>query len=209
MISPSGAAAYIISGGGLNIVSPSTTTSYSVTGISAEGCVSSNTAISTVSVYSNPTIVPLSSSPGICSGGTATLSAGGASSYTWSPGNETGNTLVVSPGATVTYTVAGKNASGCVSSQTLSLVVVICAGVNETGTEQAIRLYPNPTNSEFVIETKEDCTVRILNSLGKLVHETRSVNGETSVDLGNVAAGIYFVKLQSSHSERTVRLIKQ
>ncbi|MDI9339891.1 MAG: SprB repeat-containing protein, partial [Sediminibacterium sp.] len=54
-ITPSGAATYTYSGGSA-VVSPATTSSYSVTGTSAQGCVSINTAVVTVSVNAIPVI---------------------------------------------------------------------------------------------------------------------------------------------------------
>ena len=116
-IVPSGASTYTVSGGA-TLVTPPTTTAYNVSGTSAQGCVSSNTAISNVSVITSPTITVNSGS--ICSGNSFTINASGASTYTYS-----GGSAVVSPGSSITYSVTGTNSLGCVSANTaLSNVTV-------------------------------------------------------------------------------------
>ncbi|MBI3520704.1 MAG: hypothetical protein HY062_15305, partial [Bacteroidetes bacterium] len=57
-----------------------------------------------------------------CSGGTATLTANGASTYTWQPGNLTGATVTISPSSTTVYTITGSVCTG--TAQTTKTVVV-------------------------------------------------------------------------------------
>ncbi len=63
------------------------------------------------------------SSSTICSGLPTTLTASGASSYTWMPGSLSGNSVVVTPSTTTTYTITGTDGLGCTSTTT-SLVNV-------------------------------------------------------------------------------------
>ncbi len=137
-LTASGASTYTWNPGGLSggsvTVSPTSNQNYTVIGSSVAGC--TNTAISNVSVTTSPTVVaqPMS----ICTGGTGTLTAMGASSYTWNPGNVTGSTFTASSSSTTNYTVTGSNGS-CVSSATVDMTVgallsiainspTICAG---------------------------------------------------------------------------------
>ncbi|QLH46111.1 MAG: hypothetical protein HWD58_11030 [Bacteroidota bacterium] len=62
----------------------------------------------------------------ICSGSSTTLSATGASTYTWQPGGLTGSSVVVSPTSTTTYTVTGTNAAGCTNTATRLITVNTC-----------------------------------------------------------------------------------
>ncbi|MBK9328251.1 MAG: M36 family metallopeptidase [Sphingobacteriales bacterium] len=100
------------------------TTTYTVTG-TAGGC--SKTAVATVTVTPLPTVTV--NSPTICSGQTATLTAGGATSYTWT-GGLTGNPATT-PALTntTTYTVTG-TASGCTN--TAVATVNVSSGLNVT-----------------------------------------------------------------------------
>lgn len=113
-IIPSGADTYTFSAG--SIVSPTLTTSYSVTGTSLAGCVSSNTAISTVTVEALPVISVNSGS--VCSGESFTISPAGAISYTFSSGN-----AIVTPVTTSSYSITGTNSAGCESTVTNTVTV--------------------------------------------------------------------------------------
>jgi hypothetical protein len=72
-------------------VNPNTTTIFTNTGSNGI-CTNSTTA--TVSVTATPTLVVGSST--VCPGQTATLTASGATTYTWNPGNVIGNTFTLS-----------------------------------------------------------------------------------------------------------------
>lgn len=98
------------------MVSPGTTTNYTVTGTSL-GCSSSSIAIITV----NPLPVISVNSPSICIGQTATLTASGATSYLWSTGIGS-NIINVSPLSTTNYTVTGTTL-GCNSTITTTVTV--------------------------------------------------------------------------------------
>ena len=125
---------------GANVVAnPMVTTIYTVTGVGAFGTTTA-TATSTITVNGSTISV---NTPTICAGAIATLSASGASSYTWSTG-ATGPTLTISPTSTTNYSVAGVNAMGCTNTITTSVVVnplpaaftvnsaTICAGNTTT-----------------------------------------------------------------------------
>ncbi|MBA2614120.1 MAG: hypothetical protein H0U95_19315, partial [Bacteroidetes bacterium] len=115
--------------GGTVTVSPAATTLYSVTGNNAFGCLTTQTV--NLIVTPNPTIIPSSSSASICIGNSATLSAVGATTYTWNPGALLGSSVVVSPIINTTYTVSGST-SGCASQATISIIVVPIPTVNAT-----------------------------------------------------------------------------
>jgi trimeric autotransporter adhesin len=116
-INPVGPATLAISGG-TNIVSPTVTTSYTITGTDVNTC--TNTAISNVTVNANPTITV--NSGAICSGNNFTIVPSGAATYTYSSGS-----AIVNPTATASYSVVGANAQGCVSSNTAISTVTVNA----------------------------------------------------------------------------------
>lgn len=100
-------------------VSPTTTTSYTVVGTDANGCV--GTAISTVTV--NPLPVITVDSAMVCQGVPATLTASGASTYAWSSGSA-GAALTDTPSATNVYTVTGTDANGCSSTGSGTITII-------------------------------------------------------------------------------------
>ena len=114
---------YTWSGGAVDGVpiTPMVTTTYTVTGTNANGCTA--TATVTVVVNANLTITVTPSSPGICPGGSDTLTASGATTYQWSPGGFIGNPYIVSPAATTQYTVTGNNGPNCFGTTVITVSV--------------------------------------------------------------------------------------
>jgi hypothetical protein len=93
---------------------------YSVTITDVNGC--TNSANVTIMVNSLPTITAIASPSTICSGYSSTLTASGASTYSWSTA-ESGSSITVMPTSTSTYTVTGTDANGC--SNTTSVIVTV------------------------------------------------------------------------------------
>ncbi|MBL7901096.1 MAG: gliding motility-associated C-terminal domain-containing protein [Bacteroidia bacterium] len=123
---------------GANIsVSPSSNTTYTLTGANAVGCISTETVL--VTVVNNPTVVPSANPVSICIGNSSTLSATGATGYTWSPGGLNGTPVTVSPTLTTTYTVSG-SALGCTSSSTVLVTVLNGPTLNPVASPTAICL---------------------------------------------------------------------
>jgi hypothetical protein len=100
-------------------VSPTVTTTYSVTGTSSLGCIS-QVAIATITVANNLTVT-ISGNATVCSGSPLNLTAGGASTYTWNTGAVT-STIAHTPTANITYSVVG--ASGSCSNNAMFSVTV-------------------------------------------------------------------------------------
>jgi gliding motility-associated-like protein len=123
-ITASGASSYTFNPGGLigstAAVSPTATTIFTVTGLSG-ACLGTETIV--ITVNPNPTVTAIANPTNICSGQSATLTASGASSYTWQPGGATGTSIIETPLVTTIYTVTGTNGSGCVASETVILNV--------------------------------------------------------------------------------------
>ncbi|MBL7918751.1 MAG: SBBP repeat-containing protein [Bacteroidia bacterium] len=131
-ITPSGANSYsyMNSTTGSNcVINPSSSINFSLTGISAAGC--TGTAVSSITVGALPNININSSTggPSLCSGSTATLFAGGASTYAWVSGPNT-STYAISPTVFTTYTVVGTSSLGCSSSNTISMGILTTPTIN-------------------------------------------------------------------------------
>ena len=110
------------SGGGNATATPGATSSYTVTGTLG---LCSNTAVATVTVNAVPNVSVTSAI--ICSGQTASLTASGASTYTWSAGaTSTGvGTANASPTSTTVYIVTGANGS-CSDTAQATVIVNNC-----------------------------------------------------------------------------------
>ena len=92
----------------------------------------------TLTVVNNSVNLSVSASTTICSGSSATLTASGASTYTWLPGSITNSTAIVSPTATTIYTVTGTNATACTATSNVTVTVAPTPTVNVTASSSTI-----------------------------------------------------------------------
>ena len=90
-------------------VNPTSTSTYTVSGAIGT-CTGS--AVLTLSVNSIPTINIASTANSVCAGTTVTLTASGATTYTWLPSNVNTTSITATPSSNVTYTARGIN-PGC------------------------------------------------------------------------------------------------
>jgi hypothetical protein len=175
-LTASGASNYTWTGGAQPITNgasftPTSTITYTVLG-GANGCPSyTSTALQTISVTSTPLAVAALINPAtVCAGATASLSAGGANSYTWMPINVNNANPVVSPQATTIYTLIGfnGNGTGCPGTATVALNALpnptlstvasnsnICANASATLTVSGAQTFTwqanNSNNSSIIV----------------------------------------------------------
>jgi autotransporter-associated beta strand protein len=191
------------------VTTPSTNTNYTVTGFSAQGCSISATA----SVLVNPLPIISANSATICSGGTGTLLAAGASTYSWNTGS-TNNSIVQSPTVNTNYTVTGISAQGCASIATTTIIVTnspnisvnstsICAGNSTTlsasgvttftwdngATSSSINVTPSATTIYTVSGNASGCLVIAMSTATVTVNPLPIISiNSASVCAGNSAS---------------------
>ncbi|WP_375446155.1 beta strand repeat-containing protein [uncultured Fibrella sp.] len=122
---------------GLLVISPSSTTAYSVTVTNSNGCI--GTASGTVTV--NPAVTATVANSTICYGTSTTLTAnasgGSGFTYAWSPvGTGATQSVTVSPLVTTPYTVTVTNSFGC--SAIATATVTVNPAVTATVADQTI-----------------------------------------------------------------------
>lgn len=187
-------------------VTPSISTVYTVTGSSAVGCQSSGSQ--TVTVAQNPT-VNISGSSGICTGQTASLTASGASTYSWNTGATT-SSITSTPTTNTTYTVTGTDALGCKTTTTqlvtvaasLSISIVgptsICIGQpanlsgnggvtytwNTGATSSTIAPSPTVTTTYSVIGASGTCSNTAISTISVNPNPTVTVSGTSVICAG-------------------------
>lgn len=76
----------------------------------------------------------------------------------------------------------------------------------ESLSQEGIRIYPNPSNGLIEITTDHDDRLMVYSAMGTLLHTQEVLAGSTSMDLRELSAGMYLVKLNSipEFSERIV-----
>jgi len=106
--------------------SVSATTTFYVSVVSPGGCESSRTAVTTTVV--SPATLTVTPATTICTGGSATLTASGAVSYTWTPATglngTSGASVIATPSANTTYSVTGVDANGCTTAAATVAVTI-------------------------------------------------------------------------------------
>lgn len=116
--------------GNTQVVSPATTTTYTVFAVGANGCVSATPA--TITIIVGPPVAVLGATKSkICAGESVTLTATNGVTYEWVglPGN--GNTQVVTPTSTTEYCVYALGGNGCkVANPTCITIEVVPAIVS-------------------------------------------------------------------------------
>jgi hypothetical protein len=201
---PSGANTYTYSNGS-SVATPTTNATYTLTGTDSNGC--ENSVTSSVTVNALPNLIATTNNTLICTGETATLTASGATTYTWNTA-ETTNGIAVSPTVTTTYTVNGSDANGCSNSTTIVQDVSLCTGINSSVVNQnsEIVLYPNPSIGLFVIEVNSTTYIEVVDVLGKTILKQQLEVGKYDINITDYANGVYFIKTNNGY---TYKLVKQ
>ncbi len=106
------------------VASPLVTTTFTVTGIDANGC--QNTDMVTVTVNPLP-VVNITQDTAICIGDAASLNVSGGTSYQWSPATGLSctncNSPVATPNTTITYFVLVTDANGCQNTDSVTVTI--------------------------------------------------------------------------------------
>lgn len=192
-----------------NFVSPTTSTTYSVTGKNPGSCVANATI--GVTVYNNPVLTITASSGTICSSEVVTFTANGASTYTWINSNSTGNTYTATPATSQTYSVTGVDANGCIGSASTFISVIICTSIPEQNSLAQVKVYPNPTSGIVELEFPFEGTKQIVlaNSVGAVLDNFNSNDSSARVDLSSYAKGIYYVSIKANGKTANYKLVVQ
>jgi hypothetical protein len=195
-------------------VSPTISTTYTVTGSNTYGCTDMSTAL--IVVYPLPTITVSgsSSSQTICAGEQATLNAGGANVYQWNSTVSTlsGSQVTVCPNASITYSVIGTDNNNCSSQTIFQLHVAACTGLKpHSAVDEMIKVYPNPCSEELTIEFNNQINVSIslTDITGRMVFNTKTKSEKVKINVENLPKGIYYTKVESARIFEIIKVVKQ
>ncbi len=147
------------------------------------------------------------------------FSAGPVVSWEWSfpggnPETSTEQNPVVAyaePGIyDVTLTVSdGVNTNTVVKSAYIT--VDYCMGINDPETRNSVKVYPNPSEGKFMIETgniEGNSIIRLTNTSGLEIYtEDISGRGITSLDLPGLESGVYILSFENDNFTRFFKII--
>lgn len=180
-------------------VSPSQTSTYSVTGIDGNNC--SATDEVTVSVNELP------SQPIISANG-SDLQTSGGTSYQWYLDGvliENATSAIYTPIQTGNYTVVLFDENGC--SSTSEEYSWIAVGIAEI--EGQINVYPNPFSDQLiVVSNSKISSLNVVDIQGRLVLEIAPTNTKTSISTESWANGVYFIQMQAEDNQFFKKILK-
>ncbi len=211
-ITSSGAITYSYSGGSA-IVSPISTSTYTVTGYSSQNCASSPQTL-TVTVDPNSAITFQPTNQSVLSGTSAvfTVSATAGASLQWQTNLGLGFQNLSNAGQysgvnTPTLTISNVGSSNnnqtfrCIvgtgscgdTTIVVTLNLVSTVGIEDLASLQNIEVYPNPTSTQLYIKSSiKYSTIKVINSVGQIVLNKEAA---ASIDVSSFSNGLYFIKL--------------
>ncbi len=171
------------------------------------------------STYTAP-VVNLGPDSIACNGSAVVLDAGAGTglNYLWS-NNSTGQTLsVISNGV---YSVLVTDANGCQNFDAVTVNFITCAGSPQTQSvvgsgNSSLNIYPNPTRDRVEVNIakirNEQVVITLNDLLGNRVfmsNEFAEFNYSRTIDMSQLPAGIYLIKVIYGQETQSVRLIKE
>jgi len=164
-------------------------------------------------VNNKPAVTANSNKNSVCKGESVTLTAGGASTYSWSNGSAAAVTNVTLPvDVTYIYTVTGTDINGCIETATVMVVSNKCSGINELDNSGSLfHVYPNPTSGVLTIELNNNSssnTAEVTDLCGRTVMSVSGKESTFKIDMHHLAEGVYYVKVISEHKTQVIKVVK-
>lgn len=193
------------------VVTPTASTTYTVDGTDLNGCI--GTQMVSVNTNSLPVMSANTSASVLCVGSSATLTANGANTYSWTSVGA-GASVVVSPTTTTTYTVEGTDVNGCTDTISIQQIVSTCTGINSALVNASgVSIYPNPSNgliTLMVTDATKAMHFEVYDAVGKIIVTKEIITNETQINLSELAHGIYSYRLVNANgSVSQGKLIKE
>ncbi len=210
-VSATGANSYTWVGIGLTsslIVTPAVTTVYTVIALSQSLTANCNgTLTTTVKVNALPSVsIALTRTTAICKGNTNTLTASGASTYSWSNASSS-TSIVVNPTSTNIYSVTGTDANGCEDVKQVTVLVSQCNAISEIAGGKQLRVYPNPNAGEFTVRGEKELNLKLYNATGQELRllQLTDHNGYEA-KISELSNGVYFLR-SASEAGAGIRIV--
>ena len=91
--------------------------------------------------------------------------------------------------------------------------ILIYDGIEETGINLTTSVFPNPTMQSLTLRIEgnllADLIYQLYDEQGKLIMNSKIENAETKIDMSQLAAAKYFLKVQNNTKElKTFKIIK-
>jgi hypothetical protein len=196
-------------GGSFN---PTAAGTFTVSYIVSNVC-GTDTADATITVNTNPVASLTAPVSTLCAGTPVTLTglpAGGTYSVvSGSISALTGNTFNASNTGTYTIAYTSTNAANCFDTAQFTFNVNCILGLDQSIiNNSSFIILPNPNNGIFTINStiEVDGTIELINELGQVVYQNRMNGLSKNIDVQNMAAGIYHLRIANANTSQMKRL---
>ena len=103
---------------------------------------------------------------------------------------------------------------GCDSTVTTVTYYVYPSGLNTIQGDISISLYPNPASGNSLLSIKglnEDATVVVTDAQGRVISTSKLTMRQETLEIESkkLASGVYYIRIQTTNSVRTEKLIKK
>ncbi|GAB4253158.1 MAG: hypothetical protein Kow0079_08530 [Vicingaceae bacterium] len=139
----------------------------------------------------------------------AAYPSGGVYSGNGIVGNQFNPTTAGAGTHNIIYTYTDTN--NCSASDTSTIVVVQCVGINELSTLNGIEVYPNPSNAilNIAVDDLTNNTTAVITDInGRIVISTILNNNLTQVDITSLENGLYILIVQNENGVNYTKVIK-
>lgn len=90
--------------------------------------------------------------------------------------------------------------------------ILLMTGMNMIVSDISLNIYPNPAADFIKVNLSKkyiDATLTIFNQIGEIVNTTNLISSnQINIPIGNLASGIYFLRIESENGIRTRRFVK-
>ena len=127
-------------------------------------------------------------------------------------------TTTTTSGGSVSYTVGEiaiqtiETSSGTASEGVQQAYEIYKVGVTELASESSINVYPNPTNGQLTLKTKnlnKNLSYELYDSQGKQIHKCASFSDGHTLSITEFVNAVYYLKISSdSQPIQTFKIIK-
>jgi hypothetical protein len=112
------------------------------------------------------------------------------------------------------FTIHATNTAGGSASKELSIIIEFGISIGELQvTSNELQVFPNPTDGVLTIEMgdtgNEICDITIYDVYGRKCHMSRVTCHENNIDISDLPAGVYFVKINTEAGEVMIKVVKK
>lgn len=73
----------------------------------------------------------------------------------------------------------------------------------------SVDIYPNPADNYLTIETQQKAGIEILSAGGQMIMTTYNIENKTTINIENLAKGVYFIRVITKREVITKKVIKK